>query len=90
MRRRNSARSIQSLAGVSASAAAEIARTFMAIGQGGPQIAEISSNYLPVLAEAMGVKAPEAAKKLAEMFADLSTKGRAYVADTAGVSAATI
>ncbi len=82
--------SIQSLAGVSASAAAEIARTFMAIGQGGPQIAEISSNYLPVLAEAMGVKAPEAAKKLAEMFADLSTKGRAYVADTAGVSAATI
>jgi hypothetical protein len=81
---------LASLAGVSDSAAVEIARAFLAIGQGGPQIAEISSAYLPMLADALGVKAPEAAKKLAEMFAELGTKGRAYVADTAGVSAATI
>jgi hypothetical protein len=82
--------SIKDLAGVSSSAAAEVAKAFMAIGQGGPEIAQISSTYLPILAEAMGTTAAKAAEKLAQMFADLSTKGRAYVADTAGVSAATI
>jgi len=81
---------IKDLAGVSNSAAAEIARAFLAIGEGAPQVAQIASAYLPQLAAAMGEKAPEAAKKLAEMFAELGTKGRAYVAETNGVSAATI
>ncbi len=81
---------IKDLANVSSSDAADIARTFMAIGQGGPEIAEISSTYLPMLAAALGEKAPEAAKKLAEAFADLHGKGRTLVTDTDGVSAATI
>ena len=81
---------IKDLAGVSSGDAAEIARAFLAIGEGGATLAPIVSVYLPQLAEGMGEKAPAAAQKLAAMFTELATKGRAYVADTSGVSAATL
>lgn len=81
---------IKKTAGVSNSSAAEIAQAFQRLGAGGPELAEIVSNYLPMLSREMGEDAPKAAQKLAEMFAELSTKGRAYVADTKGISAATL
>lgn len=82
--------SIKQLAGVSSSAAAEIARPFLAASQGGAQLAEMVSAYLPALAAGLGTTVPEEAKKLAEAFDDLKGKGRELVVGTKGVSAATI
>ena len=81
---------IKTAANVSNESAGKIAQAFLRLGSGGAELAQIVANYLPMLAREMGEKAPEAAQKLAEMFAELSTKGRAYVADTKGVSAATL
>lgn len=80
---------IKELAHVSDSEAAEIAHMYEGLGELGPKMAETAA-YIPMLAEGWGVKAPEAAKKLVEMFSELDTKGRAYVTTTEGVNAATI
>jgi hypothetical protein len=79
---------ISRLADVGSTAAAEIAKPFLALGSGGDILAKLVSPYLPMLAKQMGEDAPKAAAKLAEMFAELGTKGRAYVAETAGVGSA--
>ena len=79
---------IARLANVGNSAAAEIAKPFLALGQGGDIVAKLVAADLPLLAKQMGEDAPRAAEKLAVMFAELSTKGRAYLADTHGVTGA--
>lgn len=80
--------SIAKLANVSNSDAAKIAKPFIALGPGGDIVAKMVATYLPMLSKAMGEDAPKAAEKLAEMFANLSTKGRAYLADTHGTTSA--
>jgi hypothetical protein len=71
--------SIEGLANVSASSAEEIAKPFIALGQGGQILAQLVAPYLPMLAEQMGKKLPEAADEVAKRFKDLSTSGRSFV-----------
>ncbi len=82
--------SISKAAEVSTGDAATIAKSFLTIGEGGAEIAKISSFYLPMLAQEMGGTAIEAADKLAAMFRDLSGAGLKYVSETKGMTAATI
>ena len=79
---------IKQLANVGNSDAAAIAKPFLALGPGGDIVAKLVATYLPMLSKAMGEDAPKAAEKLSEMFANLSTKGRAYIAETHGTTSA--
>ena len=72
---------VDKIPGVASNAAGKTVAAFTRIRDASPQLIEALISRLPALARGMGEDVPAAAKKLADVFADVDKKGESFLRD---------